>query len=376
MSSLLCLVAIVAQAAAPAVLENLQVDVLEDGALVRIAVRGAPSFTTEEAEGAFVIDFVGVKSSLADVEKVEASGLLGIRQEGREDGHRMRILLEPGAQAEPRMEEGALVIRILAGPKADPAEALAAAMAGLATQVARIGESVRELSGTAGGAEPTADATEPGILAMDLSEPEPAPAPAAAEPATEASAEAEVAKEDEPGADAVVATEPLAGEAMAEAEVAPEVEATEPAAPATEAPSVPAEAAPHVVAAVASPSPRREGAQQVAAAVARTTSELVRLGFRRTPNGALVLLVMEGDAEPRLDHQPDRVVVELPGTRIRRANDKRPLDASFFGTPVGVIRAVEDRSGTTRLEIQLVRPAEVTLERLGDEIAIALGEAS
>lgn len=341
MSSLLCLFALVAQAAVPT-LEALVVENEEGGSIVRIAVSGAPSFTTEEGEGTFVIDFVGVESSLPDLEETDAPGLLGVRHEAREQGHRMRFLLAPGAQAEPQMEEGALVIRITAGAEEDPAEAMAAAMAGLASQVARIGEGVRELSASTGSAEEAEAAEEETELApMVLADPE-----------------------EEPGA-------------MDLSEPEPEVE-VEPVALAEAEPEPAAEPEPEVVAA---PEPEPETPAAVAAPPAVATkapsgsAELVRLGFRPTPTGAMVFLVVEGLGEPHLDHHADRVIVELPGTRIRRANDKRPLDASFFGTPVKTVRAVEDRaSATTRLEIELARPAEVSLQRMGDEIAIALGE--
>lgn len=318
MSSLLCLVALLATADAPAV-EGLATEAEEREAIVRIPVQGAPSFTTSEEPGLFVLEFVGLEGPLPEVEAPEAPGLIAIRTEGL----RMKFLLEPWAQAEPRVEEGAIAIRIAARPDAeeDPAQAMGAAMESLASQVSRMGEGVRALRASAGDDEER-EAFEP----LVLTDPEPA-------------------------------------------------EAEEAAAAPSPAPAS-AEAPPEPAPTVAKPAPEPSPAAAVSETVAALTAELVRLGFRPTPTGAMVFVAVEGETAHRVVQREGLVILELPGTRIRRANDKRPLDATFFGTPVRVVHAVEDReAAVTRIEIELLRPADITVEQLENEISIALMDA-
>lgn len=343
MSSLLCLVALLSSATQPAALEELRVESEERETTVRIALRGAPSFSTSEGPGFFILDFVGAKSLLPEREESEAPGLIAIRSEEREEGPRVRLLLEPWAQAELRMEEGALAIRIFARPgMEDPAEAMGAAMESLASQMARVGEEVRELSGSLG-EEASEEAAE--ALPRDtVAEAAEAPSP---EPAAEAEGFAEEAPSEAP---ALAAADPTPEE-VSPAEADDGIERVEKGEARSSAPSA------------------------VSAAVASISAEMVRLGFRPTPTGAMVFVALEGESAHRLEQRGDLVILELAGTRVRRANDKLPLDASFFGTPVGRIRAVEDReAAVTRIEIELLRPAQITVDRLENEISVALAE--
>lgn len=338
MPTLLSLVFVAITAATPAVLEDLTVEAEEEGASVRIGFRGEPSFTTTEEPGLYLVDFSGVEGEPSVEGEIEAPGVLGIEIDPRPDGLRLRIELERWAQAEPQLEKDALVIRISRAPgveaEGDPAEAMAAAMENLAAQVARIGEGVRGLTGD------EEEGEEFVVAPMALGD-------------DEDDDEFEV-EEDE--------------EVLAEAEDAEEEEAPEEVAAAPEpAPEPVATPAP-----VLAQGPVETVGRTVATQVA---SELVRLGFRPTPTGAMVFVALEGEAEHRWESRDGLVILELPATRIRRANDRRPLDASWFDTPVGMIRPVEDRaSSTTRIEIELKRPAEISVERLGNEISIALAE--
>lgn len=378
MSSLLCLLGLLAATSGPTVLEELAIDAEEGATLVRITLKGAPSFTTSEEPGLFVIDFVGLEAAFEDVEEVEAAGLLAVRNEARPEGHRLQLFLEPGAHAEPLMADGALVIRVVAPAETDPVEAMNAAMESLATQVARMGDGVRDLSG--------APAKEEAVVVAAIDTPEATPAEGEAvvqaeEPAAaDVEPEVEEAVEPEGEPEAVAASEPDVQPAAVvavepEAEPAPAV-----ATPEAEPEVATADPEPAVVPAAAETSarpitPPPAPPALVVDAVASSTSELVRLGFRPTPTGAMVLVALEGEIVHRLEEHEDKVILELEGTRIRRANDKRPLDTSFFGTPVRSVRAVEDRARRiTRIEIDLFRPAEVSLQQHENEIAIAFGE--
>mgnify|MGYP000946224720 CR=1 FL=1 len=302
MPALFALVFLLASATTPTVFEDLTVAPAEEGALIRVGIRGAPSFTTSEEPGLFLVDFSRVEGSPQVRGETQAPGVRRVEALPRPDGLRLRIELEQWAQAEPRLEEGALVIRVFRRPdapaSADPAEMMATAMQGLADQVARLGQELRGLTGS----------------------PEESAAPAPA------------------------------GEAVAAAEPEPKPEASKP-----------------------KPAP----VAAVARAASGITAELVRLGFRPTPGGALVVVALEGEGEHRWEQRDNVVILELPGTRIRRANDRRVLDASWFQTPVGLIRPVEDRAArTTRIEIKLQKPADVSVQRSGNEITVALAELS
>lgn len=331
MSSLL-LVALLASATDVAALEELTIEAEAREATVRIAIQGAPSFTTSEAPGLYTLDFVDVKSSIGDVEDPGAPGLLAIRAEPRPEGLRLQFHLEPRAQAELRMDDGALAIRVFTPAVEDPAEEMRAAFLALAAEVAKIREALRQITFGVG---------------------EEAPADEAPQPASDAPAHAaEDAGEDD--ADTVAEAADVDADPVAGAVAGAVSELVE------EAPPEPAVAA-----------------EAVAEEVASVSAELVRLGFRPTPTGATILVGLAGESAHRLERREGLVVLELPGTRVRRANDKRPLDATYFGTPVGTIRAVEDReAAVTRIEIELLRPAEITVDRLEDEISVALAEAA
>lgn len=344
MPTLLGLVLLLASASTPPVLEDLTLEPQEEGAVIRVGIRGAPSFTTSEEPGLFLVDFTRVEGTPEVRGDARAPGVLGVATLPRPEGLRLRVELERWAQAEPRLEEGALVIRVFRRPDAqpsdDPAEAVATAMEGLAEQVARLGKGLRDLTGS-----PAEEASA---------------APAAA--ATSVSAAVATPAEKEAPAEAAAPSE--------SAKVAaPKASATTKAPPTQVASSEP-EAKP-------APLPASAAAESVARVTGRITAELVRLGFRPTPSGALVLVALEGEGEHRWEQRDGLVILELAGTRIRRANDRRALDTSWFQTPVGLILPVEDRAaGTTRIEIRLQKPAQVRVERSGNEITVALAEAS
>ena len=60
----------------------------------------------------------------------------------------------------------------------------------------------------------------------------------------------------------------------------------------------------------------------------------------------------------RLEQAPGRLVLVLDRAGIPVANNRRSIDASFFGTPVGLIKPIVDaRRDEVRIEIALRTPA-------------------
>ena len=118
---------------------------------------------------------------------------------------------------------------------------------------------------------------------------------------------------------------------------------------------------------------RLAGAEAPAAATSAARQDLVFLGFKPLPGGgARVLLRTAAAPAYRLEQAADRLVIVLERARIPRANDRRAIDASFFGTAVGLVRPVEDpRRDEVRVEIGLRTAApRFTVQVHGDELAV------
>ncbi len=110
----------------------------------------------------------------------------------------------------------------------------------------------------------------------------------------------------------------------------------------------------------------------VAAAAATRRQELTYLGFKPTAAGARVVLRTAAAPAFRVEETDRQLVIVLDRARIPVANNRRAIDASFFGTPVGLIRPVEDTaSDQVRVEIALRSSAPAyALRTAGEELVI------
>ncbi|HJL41533.1 MAG TPA: hypothetical protein RMG48_09530 [Myxococcales bacterium LLY-WYZ-16_1] len=62
-------------------------------------------------------------------------------------------------------------------------------------------------------------------------------------------------------------------------------------------------------------------------------------------------------------------VLRLPRTRIHEENNARPLDTSFFDSPVDWVRA-QQKGPDTDVYIRFRAPASPTLKRIGTTVAV------
>ena len=98
--------------------------------------------------------------------------------------------------------------------------------------------------------------------------------------------------------------------------------------------------------------------------------DVSHLGFQPTQGGARVSVRVDARPRWRVVERSGLVVLEIQGGRLPRPNDRRAIDASFFGTPVGLIKPVEDRrSGAVRIEIALRRKVPYTVS-VGDDALV------
>ena len=97
---------------------------------------------------------------------------------------------------------------------------------------------------------------------------------------------------------------------------------------------------------------------KIAPAPAR--ADITGLGFRPSAGGGRLLIhTTRALAYVVRQVSPTELILELPGARIARANDRRPLDTAFFASPVTLIspRVV---AGGVRIEITLRGPSRYT----------------
>lgn len=307
-------------------LQEIRVEGEGEGSVVLVSLDRPPTFTTTLEPDRFVVDLLGVEGRHGTIPTQGAKGIRSLATEPWTRGLRLRVELEPWAEAAPRVEGGVFSIHVAPGPvevarRNDPgpdaAEAIAAALPDEAAAPPR----------------PTA-APAPKVLAQE--------APLVVTP--------HAAPPSPPERPSPV-TQPLR-----QVSVPPILpEESSPPAPPVAAPALgsPAEA-PRPISAEASPG----------------RSDLTSLSFQAGPP-ARIVIGLEGEAKPSLEEKDGMLLLHLPGTRIRRANDRRPFDAAFFGTAVGLIRPLEDRRGT-RIEIRLRRPAASNLRREADRIEVEL----
>jgi hypothetical protein len=81
---------------------------------------------------------------------------------------------------------------------------------------------------------------------------------------------------------------------------------------------------------------------------------------------------LSGPPRFSISEERDRVLVELPGTRVERRNDARALDTSFFPGAVSAVTA-RRRGTSTVVEILLKEKVDYRQRVEGDTLSIDFG---
>ncbi len=93
------------------------------------------------------------------------------------------------------------------------------------------------------------------------------------------------------------------------------------------------------------------------------------IGFRQMADVSRVFVRLDGKAKYTKRKEGDTVVVELVDTSVPVKNNTRPLDTSYFNSPVGNVQAVPS-GNSTRIEIRLKEQVPFQVKRIGTTIAI------
>jgi hypothetical protein len=94
------------------------------------------------------------------------------------------------------------------------------------------------------------------------------------------------------------------------------------------------------------------------------------VGFNQKDGVSRVFVRLDGKAKYRQFRQGDeRVVVEFVNTAVNVKNNTRPLDTSYFETPLTSVQAVPT-GDNTRLEITLRGPVTWEVKRIGTTLAL------
>lgn len=77
-------------------------------------------------------------------------------------------------------------------------------------------------------------------------------------------------------------------------------------------------------------------------------------GFQLLANGGSRVFIQTSVAvSPTLKHEGSHLVVSLPGVSLPPGNVRRPLDTSFFNTPVKSVRVKPHKGGGASVEVEL-----------------------
>jgi hypothetical protein len=99
----------------------------------------------------------------------------------------------------------------------------------------------------------------------------------------------------------------------------------------------------------------------------RKTLSLVGLRFS---NGSMSVFVRTNEpVNYRVSERPTGLVVTIENTRIARRNDKRPLDAHFFDSPVANVRASQNH-GDVEVNIELKTHVAYQATQSGREVQL------
>jgi colicin import membrane protein len=93
------------------------------------------------------------------------------------------------------------------------------------------------------------------------------------------------------------------------------------------------------------------------------------IGFRQMADVSRVFVRLDGKAKYKQKKEGDTVIVELLNTSVPVKNNTRPLDTSYFNSPVGNVQAVPS-GDSTRIEIKLKEQVPFQVKRIGTTLAI------
>lgn len=99
--------------------------------------------------------------------------------------------------------------------------------------------------------------------------------------------------------------------------------------------------------------------------------EVTHVGFRPRSGGAQVVIRTADAPRFQIVERKGGVTVVFPEARIPLANNRRTIDASFFGTRVGTVRpGVDQRTGEVRIEVDVRGPPGVQVRTAGAEVVL------
>ncbi|NJK88233.1 MAG: hypothetical protein HC923_01790, partial [Myxococcales bacterium] len=93
------------------------------------------------------------------------------------------------------------------------------------------------------------------------------------------------------------------------------------------------------------------------------------IGFRQTEEVSRVFVRLDGRARFRQYQEGSLFVLELTDTRVNVKNNERPLDTTYFDSPVLNVRAVSG-ARATRIEVKLRKSVPWQIKRIGTTIAV------
>jgi hypothetical protein len=93
------------------------------------------------------------------------------------------------------------------------------------------------------------------------------------------------------------------------------------------------------------------------------------IGFRQMADTSRVFVRLDGKAKYKEIKSEGAFILELINTSVPVKNNRRPLDTSYFSSPVTNVQAVPD-GDNTRIEVKLKENIPYTVKRIGTTIAI------
>jgi len=93
------------------------------------------------------------------------------------------------------------------------------------------------------------------------------------------------------------------------------------------------------------------------------------IGFRQRGGTSRVFMRLDGKAQFRQRQQGSTFILELIDTYVNVKNNERPLDTTYFDSPVLNVRARPVKSDT-RIEVELRSSAPWQIKRIGNTIAV------
>ena len=93
------------------------------------------------------------------------------------------------------------------------------------------------------------------------------------------------------------------------------------------------------------------------------------IGFRQMADVSRVFVRLDGKAQFRELNDGTRFAIELVDTSVNVKNNERPLDTTYFNSPVTKIKATSV-GNNTRIDIDLRELVPHQVKRIGSTIAI------